>query len=97
MKQLTLRFGYKAILSMIMLTCIQVYTWAQNSPDVKINGEDAGSWIGRNWLWCLLAVVGLILLIGLFSSSSRTRRTTVVKENDGLVSRTTSTTTEVED
>lgn len=64
---------------------------------VEVNGQDVGSWFGRNWMW-IAGLVVLLLIIILAGGSSRRRnsRTTVVTDRNGEVRRSTTTTTEVE-
>ena len=79
---------------MMFMTCS--YLMAQESPTVKVNGNDVGTWFGNNWLWIAGLVLVLILIL-LFSSSSRSKRsTTVVTDRFGDVRRSTTTETEVE-
>lgn len=75
-----------------------MYAYAQESPDVKVNGQDVGSWFNRYWIWVVGAVILLLLIIIFSRGSNRRKRTdsTVTRDNFGNIS-STSTTTEVKD
>ena len=80
------------LITMFALTgCI--VAWGQESPEVKINGNDVGSWFGRNWIWVVAAIAILLLIVAFSGSSARSKRTTVVTDRFGDVRRST---TEVE-
>jgi|GEM_PF-5093774 len=79
-----------------MLILSSTLLLAQESPSVKVNGNDVGTWFAHNWIW-VAAVVLVLLLIVLFSSNSRSKRTTtVVTDRFGDVRRSSTTETEVE-
>jgi hypothetical protein len=92
MKQLNRAFAFKTVFTLI-LTALATFTFAQ--ANVEVNGEDVGSWFSRNWLWVVGGVVLFIILISLFSGSSSRSRTTTVTRDDGAGYRKT-TTTEVD-
>jgi len=73
----------------VLLTSFQTMLLAQD-PKVEINGNDVGSWFGRNWAWIAGALV-ILLLIVLFgrSSSRRTVESTKVADGYGSTRRTT--------
>ncbi|MET0634884.1 MAG: hypothetical protein ABWZ25_02585 [Chitinophagaceae bacterium] len=76
------------------LLLLNLVLFAQDK--IVIDKSEAESWFMRNWIW--VALGALILLILLFSGSSRIRKrstTTVVKDDYGNVRKVT--TTEVED
>lgn len=75
-----------------------VCSYAQESPDVKVNGQDVGSWFSRYWIWVVGAVVLLLLILIFSRGSNRRKRTdsTVTRDNFGNIS-STSTTTEIKD
>ena len=88
-------FRLRYMLTMFALTGVFI-AFGQESPEVKINGNDVGSWFGRNWIW-VVAAIAVLLLILAFSGSSRSKRsTTVVSDRFGDVRRTSTTETEVE-
>jgi hypothetical protein len=81
----------KAVTIILLLSLISVAGFSQDNT-INVNGEDIGAWFGRNWMWVAGGFVVLLLLIGLFSSGSRTKRkTTIVREEDanGIVRTTT--------
>ena len=81
----------KSIGLFLLFSFIAVAGFAQDKT-VNINGEDLGTWFSRNWIWVAAGFVVLLLLIGLFSSGSRSRRkTTIVREEDanGIIRTTT--------
>ena len=86
MKQSAIRFTNKVLLT-IMMVCVQVVTWAQDTK-VEINGNDVGSWFGRNWIW-VVAIIAVLLLLLVFggSSTSRSSSTTTVRRDDGVVTK----------
>ena len=95
MKKFSGNFSLKTFIVTIILSCANVMVWAQDNT-VKINGEDVGSWLSRNWMWVAGGVVLLLLLIGVLSGSSRsrtstTKKTTIVREEDadGIIRTTT--------
>ncbi len=91
MKQTVNSLKYKAIAFVMMLISFQSFVLAQGAQ-VEINGNDVGSWFGRNWLW-VSGLIALLILIILFSGSrSRSSKTTVVRDRNGDVRHTTSTT-----
>ncbi len=97
MKQITYRFGIKAFLTFCVVAFFQVVSWAQDAK-VEINGNDVGSWFGRNWLW-VTGVVVLLLILLLFSGGSSRRsqsKTTVYRKGDGTVTKTTTAETDLE-
>jgi len=65
--------------------------------DVKVNGQDVGSWFERNWMW--VAGGALVLLIIAFAgrggNNKKRTTTTVLKDDLGNVKSVT--TTEVKD
>ena len=75
-----------SIVMMFILTINTSLVWGQNnSPDVKINGNDVGSWFQNNWIW-IVAVVGVIILIALLTKGSSSKSsTTVVSDKYGDV------------
>ncbi len=90
MKQVTLRFRIKAFLTLFMTVIFQMVSWAQESTKVEINGNDVGSWFGRNWMWVAGAIVLLLLLLLLGGGTSRrSSKTTTFHKEDGGVVRTT--------
>jgi hypothetical protein len=94
MKPLLHSLKYKAFLFIIVLADFQTGLFAQ-STKVSINGNDVGSWFGRNWLW-VAGIMAFLVLIILFSrGSSRNSRTTTVTDSNGNIRRTT--TTEIDD
>lgn len=94
MKQLIRSNPFKAIGTFILLTFLQLKTYAQDAVDVDINEEKVGSWFERNWMWVVGAVL-LIILIAAFSGGSSRRTTTVVRDDLGNTKRVTTTETEV--
>jgi protein-S-isoprenylcysteine O-methyltransferase Ste14 len=59
---------------------------------VEINGQDVGSWFERNWMWVTGGVILLLLIIGLASRGSRSKKTTtIVKDTYGNVKSVTTT------
>lgn len=93
MKQLIRSNPFKAIGIFILLTFLQLKTYAQDAVKVEINEEKVGSWFERNWMWVAGAVL-LIILIAAFSGGSRRRTTTVVRDDLGNTKRITTTETE---
>jgi hypothetical protein len=95
MKQVS--FYYKAILTFITLTYLNVIAVAQettsgNTSTTKVEiTTDTGNWFSNNWLWVVGVIVFIILLFALMGSSGSSRRTTVVRE-DPLTGTTRSTT-----
>ena len=75
-----------SLFMMLMLMISTSLVWGQNnSPDVKVNGNDVGSWFQNNWIW-VVAVVGVILLIALLTKSGSSKSsTTVVSDKYGDV------------
>ena len=92
MKQVTFRFGCKAFLTMTMIVIFQMVSWAQDNTKVEINGNDVGSWFGRNWVWVagIIFVLVLLLLLG-GGTSRRSSKTTTYHKDDGSVVKTTTT------
>jgi hypothetical protein len=91
MKQLIKSSGIKTFFAIIVLTLYQFIAFAQNSPEVKVNNTDVGTWIGQNWIW-VVGIIALLIII-LLASSGRSRRsktTTIRRDIDG---RTTTVTT----
>jgi protein-S-isoprenylcysteine O-methyltransferase Ste14 len=95
MKRVANRLNGKNLFITIVLCLLQVSLWAQDKT-VKINGENIGSWISRNWMWVAGGVILLLLLIGILSGGNRSRppvikKTTIVREegSDGVVRTTT--------
>lgn len=88
------KLAVSSVFVVSMLTSVCLY--AQDAPDVKVNGQDVGSLFSRYWMW-IAGVIVLLLLILLFGRSSRTKRTTttVTRDNFGDVS-SSRTTTEVD-
>ncbi|PZF73572.1 hypothetical protein DN068_07570 [Taibaiella soli] len=77
---------------------VTIYSYAQESPDVKVNGQDVGSWFSRYWIWVAGTVLLLVLIILFSRGSNRTKRTdsTITRDDFGNIS-STSTTTEIKD
>lgn len=75
-----------SLVIMFMMAMSTSLVWGQNnSPDVKINGNDVGSWFQNNWIW-VVAVIGVIILIALLTKGSDTKTsTTVVSDKYGDV------------
>ena len=96
MKQLTRRFGYKTFLTLFVVVFFQIIAWTQDTK-VEINGNDVGSWFGRNWLW-VTGIIVLLVIILLFSGGSRSSRskTTVYRKGDGTVTKTSTTESDVD-
>lgn len=95
MKRIANHLSGKNLLITITFCLLQLTLWAQDKT-VKINGEEIGSWLSRNWMWVAGGVVLLLLLIGILSGGSRskthvTKKTTIVREEDasGVVRTTT--------
>ena len=81
----------KSTALLLLFSFITLLGFGQDKT-ININGEDLGTWFSRNWIWVAAGFVVLLLLIGLFSSGSRSRRkTTIVREEDanGIVRTTT--------
>jgi hypothetical protein len=81
----------KAFTIFLLLSMISIAGFSQDNT-INVNGEDIGAWFSRNWMWVAGGFVVLLLLIGLFSSGSRTKRkTTIVREEDanGIIRTTT--------
>jgi hypothetical protein len=94
MKQLIRNNPFKAIGAFILLTFLQLKTYAQDAVDVNINEEKVGSWFERNWMWVVGGVL-LIILIAAFSGGTSRRRTdTIVRDDFGNTKRVTTTETE---
>jgi len=93
MKKLTFRFGYKAFLTACMLVMFQIASWAQDNTKVEINGNDVGSWFGRNWIW-VTGIIAVLVLLLLLSGGTirRSSKTTTYRKDDGNVVKTTTTT-----
>jgi len=96
MKQLTSRFSIKAFFATLVLGLFTLISQAQDNSTVKVNGEELGSWLSRNWMWVAGGTILLLLLIGVFSNNRRsrtpiTKKTTIVREEDanGVVRTTT--------
>lgn len=100
MKQITNYSGIKAFFATLVLAFIQTITWAQDVVDVKVDPENAKSWIENHWVWVAAGVVLLLIIIGAMtggSSASRHKKTTIVREDGaGGVVRTTTTTEIIE-
>lgn len=69
----------------VMFIMTAPYTWAQNSPNVKVNGNDVGSWFGSNWIWVVGLVALLVVILMISGGSSSKRSTTVVSDRFGDV------------
>lgn len=95
MKRQTLRLRYKVFLTMSMVVLFQMISWAQENAKVEINGNDVGSWFGRNWIWvaAIMALLVLLLLLG-GGTSRKISKTTTYRKDDGSVVNTTTTETE---
>ena len=81
----------KALVFFLLLSLLSIAGFSQDNT-VNVNGEDIGAWFSRNWIWVAGGFIVLLLLIGLFSSGSRSRRkTTIVREEDanGIIRTTT--------
>lgn len=91
----TINKRISSLVAMVLMTVI--YASAQESPQVKVNGKDVGTWFGNNWIW-VAGLVLLLLIILLFSGRNRNKRssTTVVSDRFGDVRKTSTTETEVE-
>ena len=83
MKQLTKRVA--VVLSTLFLSLMQIALYAQETPEVKVNNTDVGTWIGDNWIW-VVGIIVLLLILLLASGGSRASKTTTVRrDNDGRV------------
>ena len=95
MKQVTFRFGCKTFFTMCMIVLFQIVSWAQDNTKVEINGNDVGSWFGRNWVWVTGIIVVLVLLLFMSGGTSRSSsKTTTYRKDDGSVVETTTTETD---
>lgn len=77
-------FWYKLNLFLVFLlweSCLQ----AQN-PDVKINGNDVGTWFGNNWFWvvCIIALL-VFVLIFFGGGSNRKKNITIISDKNGHI------------
>ena len=91
MKERTLINTCKTVALYLLFSMFAITGFSQDNT-VNVNGEDIGAWFSRNWMWVAGGFIVLLLLIGLFSSGSRSRRkTTIVREEDanGIVRTTT--------
>ena len=91
MKQLINRSAIITLFATIVLLLFQFIAFAQQSPDVKVNNTDVGTWIGQNWIW-IVGIIVVLLIILLVSSGRRhqSKTTTIRRDIDG---RTTTVTT----
>ena len=97
MKQLIKGLKNKAYRLFTLFILLQTTTLMAQDAKVEINGNDVGTWFGRNWLWVSGGILLLLLIIIFgFSGARRTSRTTTITNRNGEVKRTTST-TEVEE
>ncbi|SJZ52344.1 hypothetical protein [Sediminibacterium ginsengisoli] len=95
MKKIINSLFFKATLFCSMFVAFHTVLLAQGAT-VEVNGQDVGSWFGRNWMWIAGVIVLLLIIILAGGSSRRNSRTTVVTDRNGEVRRTTTTTSEVE-
>ena len=95
MKSLVNSIKYKAIAFVMILAGFQSLVMAQGAQ-VEVNGNDIGSWFSRNWLWVTGLIAFLILIILFSGSRVRSSKTTTIRDRNGDVRHTTTTTTEEE-
>ena len=97
MKQLMNRFAPKTILTLSVLFFSQMIALAQDTK-VEINGNDVGSWFSRNWIWVTAVIAVLLILLILSGGSSRRSKTktTVYRRDDGTVTKTTSSESDID-
>jgi hypothetical protein len=83
----------KLLAASIILTVLQTKAIAQEK--VEVNGQDVGSWFSTHWMWVVGGIVLLLLLIiiGSGSGGTKTKKTTIVKDNVGNVKSVTTTET----
>jgi len=82
--------GFSAFILLVLSLALTNTAIAQET--VEINGQDVGSWFERNWMWVTGGVLLLLLIIGLSSRGSRSKKTTtIVKDTYGNVKSVTTT------
>lgn len=96
MKYLEKSPGIKTFLLTLVFSLYTLISKAQETTSVKVDGEEIGSWLSRNWIWVAGGVVLLLIVIGALSGGSSRKKTTIVREEDanGTVRTTTTETTE---
>ena len=90
MKQLIKNMPFKGILATIFFSVVQLSVFAQDK--IEIDKKEVGNWFQQNWMWVVGGVI-LLLIIVLSGSRSRTksRSTTIVKDEYGNTKRVTTT------
>lgn len=79
--------------ALLMMLFANIVAFAQESPQVNVNGHDVGNWFSRNWIW-IAGIIIVLLLIVIFGMGSKTSKstTTISRNFDGDgVTRTTTT------
>jgi ABC-type branched-subunit amino acid transport system permease subunit len=92
MKQLTKEFSYKAIVTFLMVTFLQVLAFAQDSSGGSSSSSSTTSttvttsetWYTQPWVWIVGGAVLLLLIVALMrgggsDKTGRTDRVTVTK------------------
>ena len=79
---------YGALILLLVTPFISIIA----QQDVKINGNDVGSWFDRNWMWVGGAIL-ILLIIALAGRGNKKRKTitTVTKDDLGKVKSVTTT------
>ena len=64
---------FKLLIPAFLLLTFNIQLFAQQK--VAVNGNDVGTWFGKNWMWVTGAILFLLLLL-LFSGGSKKTKTT---------------------
>ena len=82
MKKISVRAATKFLL-ILSFICMQLNVWSQDST-TTITANKVNNFFSQPWVWIVGAVLLLLILIGLFSGSSKKHtqvtKTTVIKE-----------------
>ncbi|GAC1397585.1 MAG: hypothetical protein NVSMB63_17930 [Sediminibacterium sp.] len=94
MKQFIKGLESKTYKLFALFLLLQTTTLFAQDTKVEINGNDVGTWFGRNWLWVTGGIVLLLLIIIFGFSGGRRSKSTTITNRNGEVKRTI---TELED
>ncbi len=77
-------YYYISKVSIAISTVFILQTSLFAQQNVEVNGNDVGTWFGKNWMWITGAVVLLLILLLFTGGGHKKRKTrTIIKDDKG--------------